>query len=79
MIINGSYNRKSDHSTFFYTGKIHAEYGAFSAKVYDSHGRLVGTPLEFLSSHVPNTEYECRKWIENRIDKSNWISQKPTL
>ncbi len=79
MIINGAYQRKTDDSTFSYTAKIHAEYGAFSAKVYDSHGRLVGTPLEFLSADVPYTEHECRKWIENCINKSNWIPQQRLL
>lgn len=67
MTIQGSYRRQSDDSHFTYTAKVHQEYLAFSAKVFDSYGDLVGTPLIFLSEMAGDPENQCRAWIETCI------------
>lgn len=67
-IIRGIYRRKRDGASLTYTVSIHPDYKAFSGKVFDLAGVMVGCSLTFPSSFSLTVEAQSKKWIEDYIE-----------
>lgn len=67
--INGVYVRKSDSAHLSYTAFVHEDQIAFSARVYDSSGALVGSTLVFPSRFSLAIDAQCKRWIEDYIEQ----------